>query len=117
VLPARLVTPVPLAPAYVLGVLRHEGNLIAALSLASLLERSWRTDPSLLIVLERGPDALLAVECGEAPQTVAVARDAIVRASPDARGLRTIERPDGAPLKLIDVDALLETLSPRSRLG
>src|SRR5438132_3865919 len=35
-LPLRLVTPVPLAPPPVIGVLRYQGRIVTALSLASL---------------------------------------------------------------------------------
>ena len=61
-LPLRDVTPVPLAPAHVIGILRWEGRVITAISLASLLGiRGWRRDPAVLLVVACG-GRLVAVD-------------------------------------------------------
>jgi chemotaxis signal transduction protein len=70
-LPLRMVTPVPLAPPYVIGVLRHEATLITALSLVSVLGvRGWHVDPAVLLVVELAPGRLVAVDCESVPRAV-----------------------------------------------
>jgi len=117
VMPVRHVTPVPLAAPYVLGVVRYEGRLLTALSLASLLERAWRVDPFLLIVVELSEDALVAVDCGEAPQPVALAQQVVRSAGPGKGGLRPVEGPDGRRFTLIDLGGLLGSVSAGASRG
>src|SRR5687767_10137255 len=63
-LPLRMVTPVPLSAPHVIGVLRFQGQVLAALSLASLLGgHGWRQDPAVLLVVDRGDGELCAVDC------------------------------------------------------
>jgi chemotaxis signal transduction protein len=71
--PLKLVTPVPLSPPHVVGILRFQGNVIAALSLAVLLGgRGWRQDPAVLLVLEGPSGDLVALDCEQVPQPLAV---------------------------------------------
>src|SRR5437899_13058825 len=43
--PLKMVTAVPLSPSHVIGILRFQGQIVTALSLASLLVgRGWRVD-------------------------------------------------------------------------
>ncbi len=68
-LPLRMVTPVPLSAPHVIGVLRFQGQVLAALSLASLLGgHGWRQDPAVLLVVERGDGELCAVDCEAIPR-------------------------------------------------
>src|SRR5437868_13919035 len=63
--PLRMVTPVPLSPAHVIGILRFQGQILTAMSLASLLGgRGWREDPAVLLVVDPGMGARrFALEC------------------------------------------------------
>ena len=73
--PLRVVTPVPLAPAHVIGVLRFRGALVTVVSLASLLGvTGWKIDPAVLLLVEAQPgsDHLLAVDCEQIPRAVTV---------------------------------------------
>src|SRR5207237_10106809 len=53
--PLKMVTAVPLSPPHVIGILRFQGQIVTALSLASLLGgRGWREDPAVLLVVDPG---------------------------------------------------------------
>lgn len=74
-LPMRLVTPVPLAPTHVIGVLRYQGQVITALSMAALLGApACHLDPAVLLVVDPGGGALTAVDCEQIPKPVAYPR-------------------------------------------
>jgi len=67
--PLRMVTPVPLSPPHVIGILRFQGQIVAALSLASLLGgRGWREDPAVLLVVDPGFGRLVALDCERIPK-------------------------------------------------
>ena len=67
--PLRAVTPVPLAPPHVIGILRFQGQIITAMSLASLLGgRGWREDPAVLLVVDPGFGRLVALDCERIPK-------------------------------------------------
>jgi purine-binding chemotaxis protein CheW len=69
--PLRMVTPVPLSPPHVIGILRFQGQIITALSLASLLGgRGWREDPAVLLVVDPGFGRLVALDCERIPKPV-----------------------------------------------
>jgi chemotaxis signal transduction protein len=108
-LPLRMVTPVPLSAAGVVGVLRFQGQVIAALSLASLLgARGWRHDPAVLLVLERGGGELVALDCEQIPRPVALP----VRDVEAARGRQSgvvleVAAGEGRLVQLIDLERLL----------
>src|SRR5207253_4573879 len=52
--PLKMVTSVPLSPPHVIGILRFQGQIVTALSLASLLGgRGWREDPAVLLEIGR----------------------------------------------------------------
>ena len=69
--PLRMVTPVPLSPPHVIGILRFQGQIVTALSLASLLGgRGWREDPAVLLVVDPGFGRLVAVDCERIPKPV-----------------------------------------------
>jgi purine-binding chemotaxis protein CheW len=86
-LPLRMVTPVPLSAPHVIGVLRFQGQVIAALSLASLLGgHGWRQDPAVLLVLERGDGELCAVDCEAIPRPIGLPVGAVEAARTRAEG-------------------------------
>jgi purine-binding chemotaxis protein CheW len=76
--PLRRVTPVPLASPHVIGILRFSGQLLAALSMASLLGiKGWNQDPVVLLVVDAGRGRLAALDCEEIPRPVGLPVSAI----------------------------------------
>lgn len=106
-IPLRLVTVVPLAPAHVLGVLRYEGQLVCAFSAASLLGRAWKTDPSVLLVVEHGRDRLFALDSERIPKPSVLPKSALAAAAPEDALIRLITSPGTGCLRLIDVSELM----------
>lgn len=107
--PLRLVTPVPLAPPDVVGVFRHQGKNLTALSLASLLGGSgWKQDPTVLLLVERGDGGIVALDCEQVPRATAL-RAASVEAARSAAGGAWAEvlDDDRRLVRLIDVRRLL----------
>lgn len=111
--PLRLVTPVPLSPPHVVGILRFQGQVIAALSLAALLGgRGWRQDPAVLLVLEGPSGDLLALDCEQVPQPLAVPLRAVEEAQGRHQGaIMAVGLPGAHQLNLIDLDRLLAKVS------
>ncbi|HZR08937.1 MAG TPA: chemotaxis protein CheW [Myxococcales bacterium] len=71
--PLKMVTAVPLSPPHVIGILRFQGQIVTALSLASLLGgRGWREDPAVLLVVDPGFGHLVALDCERIPKPIAV---------------------------------------------
>ena len=71
--PLRSVTPVPLSRPQVIGILRFQGQIVTALSLASLLGgRGWREDPAVLLVVDAGGGNLVAVDCERIPKPTGI---------------------------------------------
>src|SRR2546426_11332575 len=67
--PLKMVTPVPLSPPHVIGILRFQGQIVTALSLASLLGgRGWREDPAVLLVVDPGFGRLVGLDCEPIPK-------------------------------------------------
>ncbi|QRN99275.1 chemotaxis protein CheW [Archangium violaceum] len=86
-LPLRLVTPVPLSMPHVIGVLRYQGQVLAALSLAALMGgHGWRQDPAVLLVLDRGDGELCALDCEAIPRPLSLPTAAVEAARTQAEG-------------------------------
>lgn len=103
-LPLRMVTPVPLSAPHVIGVLRFQGQVLAALSLASLLGgHGWRQDPAVLLVLERGDGELCAVDCESIPRPLGLPVGAVEAAR---------VRADGPVLEVFTGDQLIHLIDP-----
>lgn len=111
-MPLRLVTPVPLSPPGIVGVVRHEGRILTVLSLASLLGcKGWRQDPAVLLVLERGDGDWVACDCEQVPVAMAVPAQTLAEAEASSDGLtRELRLSRGRVAQLIDVGRLLERL-------
>lgn len=110
-IPLKFVTPVPLAPPHVLGVVRYQEELITAISLASVLGvRGWRIDPSVLLVVDKGGEHLVALDCEEVPKAVPLPVQAVEQARVLAKDpVLHITTPDLRYLRLIDdVDRLID---------
>jgi len=114
VLPLRLVTPVPLAQGALVGILRFQGRIIRALSLASLLgARGWQSDPRVLLVVAAGNE-MVAFDCDETPKPTTVPLTALEQARGRAGGpVLDVITADGRELHLIQVDALLRAQAGR----
>jgi purine-binding chemotaxis protein CheW len=106
--PLRRVTPVPLSRPHVVGILRFQGRMLTAFSMASLLGiRGWSHDPAVLLVVEAGADRLVAFDCEQIPRPVGLATPALEAAR--ARGAAEIEVVhDGAIIRVIDIARLLD---------
>ena len=86
-LPLRLVTPVPLSQPHVIGVLRYQGSVLAALSLAAMLGgHGWRQDPAVLLVVERGDGELCALDCEAIPRPLSLPTAAVEAARTHSEG-------------------------------
>jgi chemotaxis signal transduction protein len=85
--PLKMVTPVPLSPPHVIGILRFQGQIITALSLASLLGgRGWREDPAVLLVVDPGFGKLLALDCERIPKPTGLPHALVEEARARAAG-------------------------------
>jgi purine-binding chemotaxis protein CheW len=82
-----VVTPVPLAPPYVLGFLRYQGDMLTVFSLAGLLGvRGWQRDPGVLLIVEARPGRLTAFDCEQVPVPLAVPQRLVDDALSDSAG-------------------------------
>jgi purine-binding chemotaxis protein CheW len=113
-MPLRMVSPVPLAPSFVLGILRFRGEAVVAMSLVSLLGvRGWRVDPAVLIIVETGRRRI-ALDCEEVPQAAPISRALVEEARAQAAGTVVTRVPgrDGKALLLIgDLELLIRSPS------
>ena len=109
-MPLKLVTPVPLSPPEVVGILRYQGQIISAFSLASLLGiRSWRVDPSVLLVVEPFAGKLIGLDCEEIPKPIAISLAAIEKARKSAAGpVAEVFTGGPAAIHLLDLAALFD---------
>jgi chemotaxis signal transduction protein len=107
-LPVNRVTPVPLAPRHVVGLVRFEGEPVTVLSLGVLLGgKSWQRDPETLLVVAHAGHRL-GLDCEQVPRPEVVPR-AQVEAAGLSEGALWSEVVDGARrLRLIDLGRLLE---------
>src|SRR5437588_11111839 len=108
--PLKMVTAVPLSPPHVIGILRFQGQIVTALSLASLLGgRGWREDPAVLLVVDPGFGRLVALDCERIPKPTGLPH-ALVE---EARGRSTgasceITLPGTRQVHLLDVLRLMD---------
>ncbi|HMI86661.1 MAG TPA: chemotaxis protein CheW [Polyangiaceae bacterium] len=112
--PLKHVTPVPLSPADVIGIVRYQGRVITAFSLASLLRvQGWRMDPTVLLIVEPTPGHLVGLDCEQIPKPSTLPLAAIEKARARNRGaVLELLTPGLAQVKLLDLSALLA-----SRMG
>lgn len=108
-MPLRLITPVPLSAPQVVGVLRHQGRVITVLSLASLVGvKGWRSDPTVLLLVEPTPGKLIGLDCEEVPKPGTLLIRAIEKARAGQNDAVVEIFMSGAPtVHLLDVGALL----------
>jgi purine-binding chemotaxis protein CheW len=110
-LPLKMVTPVPLSAPHVVGVLRFQGQVLAALSLASMLGgHGWRQDPAVLLVVDRGDGELCALDCEAIPRPMTLPMRAVESARVRADGPVTeVFTQDRQLIHLIDLKRLFAT--------
>ncbi len=116
-LPLKMVTPVPLSPPHVIGILRFQGHLITALSMASLLGgRGWREDPTVLLVVDPGVGRLVALDCEQIPKAIGIPAGLVAEATRHARGsVSEITLPGLRQLNLLDLRQLMDRRSAGNR--
>jgi len=108
VVPLRLVTPVPLARPHVIGVLKFDGRIVTAHSLAARLGvRGWRHDPEILIVVELPNGELAALDCEEVPTADALPAKRLAEArARSADAWLEVEGMNGKIVNVVDVARL-----------
>jgi chemotaxis signal transduction protein len=113
--PLRSVTPVPLSPPHVIGILRFQGQIVAALSLASLLGgRGWREDPAVLLVLDAGGGHLVAVDCERIPKPGTLPHALVAEArSRNPGAVVEVTLPGLKEVHLLDLPALIAKTQER----
>lgn len=108
-IPLRRVTPVPLSRPHIVGILRFQGHILTALSMASLLGiKGWGQDPEVLLVVDPGWGPLVAIDCERVPRPIGLALPAVEEAR--ARGGKPILEVahDGHIVNLLDLSKLLD---------
>ncbi|MFO0669319.1 MAG: chemotaxis protein CheW [Polyangiaceae bacterium] len=113
-IPLRRVSPVPLAPPEVVGIMRWSGTVLTVFSLAFLLGgQASRNDSSYLIVVERASGRLVAFDCAQIPLAMTRPTREIELARARSSGpLLDVPRPERV-LTVIDVDKLLTSWESR----
>ena len=108
--PLKMVTAVPLSPPHVIGILRFQGQIVTALSLASLLGgRGWREDPAVLLVVDPGFGHLVAVDCERIPKPVGVSHALLEEARARSTGpVCELTLPGMRQVNLLDVLRLMD---------
>lgn len=109
VMPLRDVRPVPMAPPHVVGLVRYEGSLIPAFSLAGLVGvRGWRRDPTVLLLLTLDGARVVAIDSETIPKPALLPIDAVQRARESASDAAAVEvlRADGTTITLLDIGLL-----------
>jgi chemotaxis signal transduction protein len=92
--PLTSVTPVPLAPPHVIGIVRFRGQAVTVLSFAAVFGvGGWRVDPAVLVVLEGPGERLIAVDCEHIPRAATLPATVIAMArSAQKAGDRAVAR-------------------------
>jgi chemotaxis signal transduction protein len=116
-IPLTTVTPVPLAPPHVIGIVRFRGQAVTVLSFAAIFGiGGWRVDPAVLVVLEGAGGRLVAIDCEHIPRAATLPRAAIEAARAAGAGpLVELALPEqGRVLLLDDLAPLFGALARRA---
>jgi chemotaxis signal transduction protein len=107
--PLKLVTPVPLSAPDVIGIVRYQGRVITAFSMASLLQvQGWRTDPTVLLIVEPALGHLIGLDCEQIPRPTTLPLAAVEKARARSRGpILEVLTTGMAQVSLLDLSALL----------
>ena len=112
VVPLRRVTPVPMARPHIIGILRYQGQIVTAVSLAALLGiRGWSQDPSVLMIVDPGWGPLTALDCEQIPKPSTVPARSLAAARTGERAA-VVEVTTGAHVvHVLDLARLLDRRS------
>ena len=115
--PLKMVTAVPLSPPHVIGILRFQGQIVTALSLASLLGgRGWREDPAVLLVVDPGFGRLVALDCERIPKPTGVPHAQVEEARARTTGpVCEITMPGMRQVNLLDLRRLMDRRTQEKR--
>jgi len=113
--PLKMVTAVPLSPPHVIGILRFQGQILTALSLASLLGgRGWREDPAVLLVVDPGFGRLVALDCERIPKPVGLPHALVEEARGRSGGaIVEITLPGMKQVSLLELPRLMDRRGPQ----
>ena len=108
--PLKMVSAVPLSPPHVIGILRFQGQIVTALSLASLLGgRGWREDPAVLLVIDPGFGRLIALDCERIPKPTGLPHALVEEARARTTGaICEITLPGARQVNLLDLVRLMD---------
>ncbi len=110
--PLKRVTPTPLSPAHVIGILRYQGQFITAVSLSSILGvTGWEGDPVVLLVVDTGRGKLVALDCEQLPNAISLGLEDVEAARRLAKGPIAEVRVGPRTLGLLDVARLMDRRS------
>jgi len=117
-IPLTALTPVPLAPPHVVGIVRFRGHAVTVLSFAALFGvGGWRVDPAVLVVLEGAGGRLIAIDCEHIPRAATLPLAAITMARSAGGGgplLELVVPAFGRVLLLDDLAALFAAFVRRA---
>jgi chemotaxis signal transduction protein len=116
--PLKMVTPVPLSPPHVIGILRFQGQILTAMSLSSLLGgRGWREDPAVLLVVDPSLGGrLLALDCERIPKPVPLPHALVEEARARQAGAVTeVTLPGLRQVNLLDLRQLMDRRTSEKR--
>ena len=108
--PLKMVTPVPLSPPHVIGILRFQGQILSALSLSSILGgRGWLEDPAVLLVVDPGFGRLVALDCERIPKPAGYPHALVEEARARAAGaVLELTLPGLRQVHLLDLRRLMD---------
>jgi len=113
VLPLRQVSPVPLAPAHVVGVVRFQGEILPVLSFASVVDvGGWRRDPEVLLVVEAAGQRV-GLDSEQVPRATSLPARLVAEARAHAPSPVLEVVVGSRRVRLLDLPALLQGLRIR----
>ncbi|HXN32463.1 MAG TPA: chemotaxis protein CheW [Polyangiaceae bacterium] len=108
-MPLRSVTRVPRSSRVVLGVLQFQGQVIAALSTATLLGSRWHATPTVLLVVDLGATRTVALDCVQVPVAKTLPLSAFREACIASDGpIVRVGVPGRAAVHVVDLAQLLD---------
>jgi purine-binding chemotaxis protein CheW len=107
--PLRRVTAVPLSRPHIVGILRFQGRMLTAFSMASLLGiRGWGQDPAVLLVVDAAANRQVAFDCEQIPRPIGLPVPALEAARSRAAGPIVEIIHAGTIIHVVDIAQLLE---------
>lgn len=113
--PLKSLTQVPMTESHLLGVIRYMDDVIACMSLFSVLGvRGWEKDPEVLLIVDQGKDDLVAFDCEEVPRSETFPKALVSQAASQSKnGVAQMTTPD---LRIINIiSSIQDVLSNTGR--